>query len=349
MVRGPMRAAPLLLCAAFAFARTAEADALSAHASARTEGMGGAGVAASHGAASLHYNPALVAYEETLGAELSLQAQYDAAAVTPALAFAASIPLGRSWAVGVALSPGWSLEPRSALSGQEAPPSTPWRTYEAAVCAMWAPDPQLGISLSSGLVRGGLLLRSASEISEAAGYGASVRVGVAWRSLNADWTLGAAWQLTSAVLLQGEVRGETVAPLTARAPVLQQGQAGAAWRASKKVTWTGQLELWGAGALSGFTVSDVPVLGEVPNVLRPRLGVELSPTEYLRVRAGGAVDLGLRAVERSAAGPALPRFSAHAGVGYTSGFFEFDFGASAAFPDAAPVRLTATAAAAFRI
>src|SRR5687767_11350153 len=39
---------------------------------ARTLGMGGTGVAASHGASALHSNAALVAFEESLGGEVGL-------------------------------------------------------------------------------------------------------------------------------------------------------------------------------------------------------------------------------------------------------------------------------------
>src|SRR5262245_19243890 len=106
-----MRTASLFLCTGAAWvavapAAAARADALVAYASARTAGMGGAGVASSCGAATLHYNPALVAYEESLGAELALQAQYDFDSVAPSASFAVQVPLGVTWAAGLALGPG---------------------------------------------------------------------------------------------------------------------------------------------------------------------------------------------------------------------------------------------------
>ncbi len=359
MLRTAMRtASPLVLatfCAALTCAGVSRAEVLSAQSSARTAGMGGAGVAASHGAASLHYNPALVAYEETLGAELSVQAQYDFASLGPAVSFALAVPLGKQWAVGIASAPGWNLEPRQRLAGRPSPASaTPYRTYDLSVAAMWAPDPQLGIALAAGLTRGTVAVQTPEWIAEASSWGALVRASAAFRSADERWTVGALFQLTSAQGPRGELQGGGLREaFDASIPVVHQGAAGVDYRWSKAVSTTLQLELFGAAALSGLEArspsTTIPLVSTAPNVLRARLGTELALTDHFRLRLGVSGDLGVGAAERDAGGPALPRIAGHAGVGYTSGFFEFDFGATAGFPDGSNPRLAAVAAAGFRI
>ncbi|MGQ0506226.1 MAG: hypothetical protein ACT4TC_13020 [Myxococcaceae bacterium] len=339
---------PWLGVVVLSLALPAWAEALNVFSSARTGGMGGAGAAASQGAATLHYNPALVAYEESLGAEVDVTAQYDQRRVVPSVAFALNAPLGRTWTVGAALGPGWSLDPRT--KGAD----IPWRTYDLLFSAMWAPAPHVGLSLSAGLTRGALGFRVGDLQASASGWGATARAGFAVRSADERFIFGATYRITGPVVTRGELSGNgTVEVLDATTPVLHQASAGVAYRFSRVVLTTAELDFISWRSLRGLAANTptttLPLVGNAPQALAGRLGAELAPSGSFRLRVGGFIEAPLGGDLTDPDGPALPAFGAHAGVGYTSGFFFFDLGAGVSLPHQAQPRINASVAAGLRI
>jgi long-chain fatty acid transport protein len=219
-VGGPVIALALQLTLAAGFAVPEQ--------SARAVGMGGVGVAAATGAATVYYNPGSVAFEDGVAAELSgtliaPSFHYESPAgaggddVEPSL-FAlpsvfAEVPLTDAWYVGLGAFSNYGLGLRwpATFKGRFESQSASITTFTFNPTAAYRIDEHWGVGVGLDVVRGTVELSQRIDFSDSEGllrmgggaWGTGVNAGVSSRWLRDDLVVGLSYRSAVALIFRG--------------------------------------------------------------------------------------------------------------------------------------------------